>query len=81
MIISPQDLSSAVDIVRELYEKDFQVPSGSGSRMNWGPPLSGHHENISIKNLNQVVEHHVEDLTITVEAECTHDLQELLADQ
>ena len=50
--------------------------------MDWGPPLDPRHEVLSCRELNRVIDHAVDDLTITVEAGLPlQDLLDLLAEQ
>jgi glycolate oxidase FAD binding subunit len=55
------------------------VPTGSGSKLAWGNPVSPSIE-LSLSRMNAVVEHSWQDLTCTVQAGCTwSDLQSELA--
>ena len=50
--------------------------------MNWGPPLDPRHEVLSCRQLSRVIDHAVDDLTITVEAGMPlHELQTMLVEQ
>jgi glycolate oxidase FAD binding subunit len=58
------------------------IPSGLGTRLDWGPPLDSSHPVLSCRDLNRVIDHAVDDLTITVEAGYPlGDLQALLAER
>ncbi len=58
------------------------VPSGLGSRLHWGPPLAADAGPLlSMRQLSRIVDHAVDDLTITVDAGMPlADLQTALAD-
>jgi len=58
------------------------VPSGLGSRLHWGPPLAADAgPRLSMRQLSRIVDHAVDDLTITVDAGMPMaDLQTALAD-
>ena len=72
-----------MDLVHQWHQNGTPwSPSGLGTRMDWGPPLDPRHEVLSCRQLNRVIDHAVEDLTITVEAGMPlQDLQDLLAQQ
>ena len=72
-----------MDLVHQWHQNGTPwSPSGLGTRMDWGPPLDPRHEVLSCRQLNRVIDHAVDDLTITVEAGLPlQDLQDLLAEQ
>ena len=80
---SPASRSALIDLVRQWHQSGTPwSPSGLGTRLDWGPPLDPRHEVLSCRQLNQVIDHAVDDLTITVEAGLPlQDLQDLLAEQ
>ena len=80
---SPASRSALIDLVRQWHQSGTPwSPSGLGTRLDWGPPLDPRHEVLSCRQLNRVIDHAVDDLTITVEAGLPlQDLQDLLAEQ
>ena len=80
---SPANRSDLINLVRQWHQSGTRwSPSGLGTRMDWGPPLDPRHEVLSCRQLNRVIDHAVDDLTITVEAGLPlQDLQDLLTDQ
>ena len=63
-------------------ERHPWIPSGQGHHLTWGPPLNPNHPILSCRLLNQVIDHAVDDLTITVQAGLDFNtLQELLAEK
>ena len=83
MIHSPANRSALIDLVRQWHQNGTPwSPSGLGTRMDWGPPLDPRHEVLSCRQLNRVIDHAMDDLTITVEAGLPlQNLQNLLAEQ
>ena len=60
-------------------DSELWIPSGSGNHLHWGPPLRGEHKILSCSSLNKIVDHAVDDLTITIESGLEiKDLQALL---
>ena len=57
-----------VDQARLWYNQAYLDSNGHHHHLNWGPPLLGKHETLSIKNFNSIKKYSVDDLTITVEA-------------
>ena len=80
---SPANRSDLINLVRQWHQSATPwSPSGLGTRLDWGPPLHPSHEVLSCRHLNRVIDHAVDDLTITVEAGLPlQDLQDLLAEQ
>ena len=80
---SPATRSDLIDLVRQWHQNATPwTPSGLETRLDWGPPLNPSHEVLSCRQLNRVIDHAVDDLTITVEAGLPlQDLQDLLAEQ
>ena len=75
------------ELVRELHRLSRPwLPSGLGSRLDWGPPLQAGPDGeppltLSVARLNRVVEHNPGDFTITVEAGCSlAEVQQTLAE-
>lgn len=58
------------------------LPSGLGSRLDWGPPVLAGSEVLSCRRLNRILEHNPGDFTVTVEAgTALVDLQAALAEE
>lgn len=76
-IVSPQ----STDELRSLMAWATQdhktvLVCGNATKLGWGTPISGTDIIISTRNLNQIVDHAVGDLTVTVQAGIRfHDLQ------
>ena len=47
------------------------VPSGGGTKLDWGAPPEAVDIGLSLRRLDQVLEHAAGDMTVTVEAGCT----------
>jgi glycolate oxidase FAD binding subunit len=57
------------ELVRQLHaEATPWLPAGSGSRLNWGPPVPHTGTVLSTARLNRILEHASGDFTVTVEA-------------
>ncbi len=80
---SPANRCALIDLVCQWHQSATPwSPSGLGTRLSWGPPLDPSHEVLSCRQLNRVIDHAVDDLTITVEAGLPlQDLQDLLTEQ
>ena len=80
---SPSSLSELTELVRQWHQSATPwIPSGQGHHLTWGPPLNPNHPILSCRLLNQVIDHAVDDLTITVQAGLDFNtLQELLAEK
>ena len=78
---SPTTRKDLIDLVRRWHEDGTTwVPSGLGSRLHWGPPTHGDPAVLSCRSLKRVIDHAVDDLTITIEAGLPlQELQALLA--
>lgn len=56
------------------------LPMGNGTKIHWGKPADNYHLMVSTKKLNGIIDHAVEDLTVTVESGMKiKDLQDFLA--
>ena len=77
---SPEELER---LISELFNQDTPwQPSGLGSRLKWGPPVSCLSNIVSIQELNQIVDYAKNDLTVTVQAGMPlADLQRSLAEE
>ena len=80
---TPANRAELITLVRQWHQDSTPwIPSGHGTRLDWGPALDPDHAVLSCQHLNQVIDHAVDDLTITVEAGLPLvDLQHLLAAQ
>ena len=80
---SPATREELIALVRQWHDAASPwIPSGLGTRLDWGPSLDASHPVLSCRGLNRVIDHAVDDLTITVEAGCPlADLQALLAER
>ncbi|MGK7940765.1 MAG: FAD-binding oxidoreductase, partial [Crocosphaera sp.] len=79
-LLTPPDVISLSNIVKIASENKWSmVPCGNGSKLSWGGLVSDANLIISTQKLNQVIDHAVSDLTITVEAGIKlRDLQAIL---
>ena len=80
---SPATRKELIALVRQWHDAASPwIPSGLGTRLDWGPPLDARHPVRSCRGLNRVIDHAVDDLTITVQAGCPlADLQAVLAER
>ena len=83
MPASPATREELIALVRQWHDAASPwIPSGLGTRLDWGPPLDASHSVLSCRGLNRVIDHAVDDLTITVQAGCPlAELQALLAER
>ena len=66
---TPATRAELITLVRQWHQDSTPwIPSGQATRLDWGPALDPDHAVLSCQNLNQVIDHAVDDLTITVEA-------------
>lgn len=79
-LITPSNIETLQDTVRIASKNKWSmVPCGNGSKLDWGGLVSDANLIISTQKLNQVIDHAVSDLTITVEAGIKlRDLQAIL---
>ena len=79
---SPIDRNELIALVRQFHQTSTPwIPSGLGTRLQWGPRINPEHPIVSCRGLNRVIDHAIDDLTITVEAGLPLDeLQGLLAE-
>jgi len=80
-VIYPQMIAELSQAIALCYEHRLRVlPCGNGTKLDWGGLVSRADVVISTSKLNQVIEHCVGDLTVTVEAGVKYqDLQAILA--
>ncbi len=81
-VIAPNSLEELVQLITDLHAEGRPwAPSGLGSRLHWGAPLQDSGPVVSMRHLNRIVDHAVDDLTITVDAGMSLAvLQEALAE-
>lgn len=79
-LVYPHNTESLADIVNFAHQNRTPVLiCGSGSKLNWGGLVKDPQLVISTQRLNQIIEHAVGDLTVTVEAGVNlADLQNML---
>ena len=82
-MFAPNSLEELGQLIADLHaEGKPWVPSGMGSRLHWGAPLAADSGPVlSLRQLSGIVDHAVDDLTITVDAGMPlADLQAALAE-
>jgi len=68
-LLQPQSDAELCALVRDLHASGHPwTPAGLGTRLHWGAPLQQAGPAVSVRRLNRIVDHAVDDLTITVEA-------------
>ena len=79
---SPATRNALIELVRQWHQDATPwVPSGTGSRLHWGAVIDADPDVLSCRALDRIIDHAVDDLTITVEAGLSlMALQELLAE-
>ena len=80
-IVYPRTQEQLAAVIATAYSNKWRVlPCGSGSKLSWGGLAKGIDVVVSTERINQLIEHAVGDLTVTVEAGMKFsDLQTLLA--
>ncbi|MEH1925434.1 FAD-binding oxidoreductase [Nostoc sp.] len=80
-IVYPRTQKQLAAVIAKAHTNNWRVlPCGSGSKLNWGGLAKGIDVVVSTERINQLIEHAVGDLTVTVEAGMKFsDLQALLA--
>ncbi|MBD2597608.1 FAD-binding oxidoreductase [Nostoc spongiaeforme FACHB-130] len=80
-IVYPHTPTQLSQVMATAYQNQWRVlPCGSGSKLNWGGLAKGIDIVVSTERINQLIEHAVGDLTITVEAGMKFaQIQEILA--
>ncbi len=67
--IAPSTEKAFSDLLKQLHlEKTPFIPCGLATRLNWGPPLNQPCQPVSTRNLNGIINHAIDDLTVTVSA-------------
>ena len=81
MLHTPTSQQDLITLVGQWHQHATAwTPCGQGSRLHWGPPITGNPEQLSCSGLHRILDHAVDDLTITVEAGLAlADLQATLA--
>ncbi|MEH1818515.1 MAG: FAD-binding oxidoreductase [Nostoc sp.] len=80
-IVYPRTQKQLAAVIAKAHTNNWRVlPCGSGSKLNWGSLAKSIDVVVSTERINQLIEHAVGDLTVTVEAGMKFsDLQALLA--
>ncbi|MEH2406789.1 FAD-binding oxidoreductase [Nostoc sp.] len=80
-IVYPRSQQQLAAVIATAHTNNWRVlPCGNSSKLNWGGLVQGIDVVVSTERINQLIEHAVGDLTITVEAGMKFsDLQALLA--
>lgn len=80
-LVEPADERDVASVLRNANESGQAViPTGGGTKLDWGNPPRRADVMLSTRHLNRVLEHAWADLTVTVEAGCTiAELQSTLA--
>ncbi|NMG09513.1 FAD-binding oxidoreductase [Brasilonema sp. UFV-L1] len=80
-IVYPHTTEEQAQVITQAHRNKWRVlPCGSGSKLNWGGLVKDVDVVVSTERLNQLIEHAVGDLTVTVEAGMKFSrLQEMLA--
>jgi len=81
VVVEPADERQTASVLRCANQAGLAViPRGGGTKLDWGNPPHAADVVLSLRRLDQVVEHAWADLTVTVEAGCTvAQLQRTLA--
>ncbi len=81
-IVYPHTTEQLAQVMAEAHRNKWRVlPCGSGSKLNWGGLAKDVDVVVSTERLNQLIEHAIGDLTVTVEAGMKFSrLQAMLAD-
>ncbi len=82
-VLAPQTQAELQQLVRQLHADAAPwLPSGLGSRLDWGPQVTAASEVLSISKLGGIREHNPGDFTLTVAAGTPlHEVQAALAAQ
>jgi glycolate oxidase FAD binding subunit len=68
-IVTPHTVDQLSAVVSKLHhDRIAMVPMGSGSKLDWGAPVSQPAVFICTEHLNQVVDHAIGDLTVTAQS-------------
>ncbi|WP_347272285.1 FAD-binding oxidoreductase [Pseudanabaena sp. FACHB-1998] len=82
-VIYPQSINELAKAIALAYEHRLRVlPCGNATKLDWGGLVSRADVVVSTSRLNQIIEHCVGDLTVTVQAGVKYqDLQAVLAEK
>ncbi|YAF97543.1 MAG: FAD-binding oxidoreductase [Nodularia sp. CChRGM 3473] len=80
-IVYPRSQAQLAAVIAEAHRNNWRVlPCGSGSKIHWGGLVNSVDIVVSTERINQLIEHAVGDLTVTVEAGMPFShLQKILA--
>ncbi|MBO3458563.1 FAD-binding oxidoreductase [Aetokthonos hydrillicola Thurmond2011] len=68
-VVYPQTTVALAAVIAEAHRNKWRIlPTGGGSKLNWGGLVKDIDIVVSTERINQLIEHAVGDLTITVEA-------------
>jgi glycolate oxidase FAD binding subunit len=81
-IVYPNTQAELAEVIACAHRNNWSIlPCGSGSKITWGGLASGVELVVSTERINQVIQHAVGDLTVTVEAGTKFaDLQAILVE-
>ncbi len=69
LLVSPTRVEALAQVMSYAYSNQWRViPCGGGSKLNWGGIVKDPQIILSTQYLNQILDHAVSDLTVTVEA-------------
>ena len=82
VVVETADERETAEVLRSANESGQAViPTGGGTKLDWGNPPRQADVILSMRRQNRVIEHAWADLTVTVEAGCTiAELQRTLAE-
>ena len=82
-LLLPDTDAELREVVRQLHsDGQAWIPAGLATRLDWSAPLQNAGPSLSVQRLKGVIDHAVDDLTITVQAGLPlMELQRLLAEQ
>ena len=82
-LLLPDTDAELREVVRQLHsDGQAWIPAGLATRLDWSAPLQNAGPSLSVQHLKGVIDHAVDDLTITVQAGLPlMELQRLLAEQ
>jgi len=68
-LVAPLTVEALSQVMKSAYSHQWRViPSGSGSKLNWGGIVKDPDLLLTTQNLNKILDHAVSDLTVTVES-------------
>ena len=80
-VLAPATVNAIKEVLIDFHTHETPwIPCGLSTRINWGPTVQSPSKFISSSNLTRIIDHSIDDLTITVEAGLKlTELQALLA--